>query len=201
MADWNGLIPYTGIQACMCSGSFRCRIMCEAISSGLVLTPAQAGQAGTAGTAAKPWAAAVASPGARPSSATVAFNGWLYRASGMLDEDTNFTDTDDQNNPLPPQSNFYRLPFVRRQSVIPVFADATWGETFPQETDPVPADLNRGAGNASTDHLGRVCIVRHGKSVNVSFLDGHAENLKLQQLWTLDWHADWRTPTPLPRIP
>ena len=85
--------------------------------------------------------------------------------------------------------------------MLPVFADATWSEAWPMENDQVPADLVRGAGNAYTDQMGRICIIRHARTVNVSFFDGHAENVKLPQLWALPWHALWHTPNPLPIVP
>ena len=34
--------------------------------------------------------------------------------------------------------------------------------------------------------------------VEVAFMDGHAAPVKLQQLWTLDWHNNWVAPSTLP---
>jgi prepilin-type N-terminal cleavage/methylation domain-containing protein/prepilin-type processing-associated H-X9-DG protein len=76
------------------------------------------------------------------------------------------------------------------------------------------ASYNLYSGNASYEGLNRVTVARHGipsaprslakgsalpGSVNVGFTDGHAEIIKLQQLWTLYWHRGWvpqNTPTP-----
>ena len=49
--------------------------------------------------------------------------------------------------------------------------------------------------------MSRFCIARHNKAINVGFLDGHVTTVPLRQLWTLMWHQNWRTPTPLPTIP
>jgi prepilin-type processing-associated H-X9-DG protein len=32
------------------------------------------------------------------------------------------------------------------------------------------------------------CIARHGRAVNVLFLDGHAARVPLSELWKLQWH-------------
>jgi prepilin-type N-terminal cleavage/methylation domain-containing protein/prepilin-type processing-associated H-X9-DG protein len=136
------------------------------------------------------------------------------------DEDSNPSDADDTGPPPSPPpgapvaapdpaapvfatSPYYFMATLENnvQARIPVFADATWSEAWPLEKDPVPLDLNRGWGNFAGDDLGRVCIARHFKAVNVSFFDGHAETVKLPQLWTLAWHPYWQTPTPLPIIP
>jgi prepilin-type processing-associated H-X9-DG protein len=62
----------------------------------------------------------------------------------------------------------------------------------------------------------RVTIPRHGSvpgdaslldvdpkgnlpgAVNMIFYDGHAETVKLEMLWTLQWHANWVTPATRP---
>lgn len=36
-------------------------------------------------------------------------------------------------------------------------------------------------------------------AINVSFVDGHAAPVKLEQLWTLYWHVGWETPAVRPR--
>jgi len=39
---------------------------------------------------------------------------------------------------------------------------------------------------------------RHSQGCNFSFADGHAEAVKLESLWSLYWHRDWKTPTMRP---
>lgn len=63
-----------------------------------------------------------------------------------------------------------------------------------------------------------VCISRHGNrpnripkdhrlaellpgAINVSFLDGHAESVRLECLWQLYWHKDYPPPTKRPGLP
>ena len=140
-----------------------------------------------------------------PTTGAYAFNGWLYHTPTI--------DIDDKNDDLDdieysnPQMNFYHMPLTAKTSAIPVFSDANWSEAIPQPTDQVALDLKKGVFPGpgvigdTLRPLGQLCIARHAKSVNVSFFDGHAENVKLQQLSALPWHAQWRTPPVLPRIP
>ena len=41
----------------------------------------------------------------------------------------------------------------------------------------------------------RFCMARHKRSVNMVFLDGHAQGVALEDLWKLKWHNGWKTPT------
>ena len=61
----------------------------------------------------------------------------------------------------------------------------------------------------------RVTIPRHGNAnwgkastfnpkndlpgaINIAFVDGHSELVKLERLWSLDWHKGWVTPAKRP---
>ena len=35
-------------------------------------------------------------------------------------------------------------------------------------------------------------------AINSGFVDGHAELVRLERLWSLDWHKGWVTPTKRP---
>jgi prepilin-type N-terminal cleavage/methylation domain-containing protein/prepilin-type processing-associated H-X9-DG protein len=76
------------------------------------------------------------------------------------------------------------------------------------------ASYNLYSGSASYEGMNRVTVARHGVAsapkslakgsalpgaVNIGFTDGHAENIKLQKLWSLYWHRGWvpqDVPTP-----
>ena len=166
----------------------------------------------TAGTSAEPWNVPASTGAQAPVSlqtGAYAFNGWLYATRlvpaevPVYDEDTNTSDADDTIlQTLPPlvtdPGRFYRLPILGKESQIPTFADATWCETWPLESDQPPINMVNGPGVSDT--LSGVCIFRHAKTVEVAFFDGHAENVPLAQLWTLNWHAKWQTPRFLPVI-
>ena len=92
---------------------------------------------------------------------------------------------------------------AKQPTRVPAFADAIWLDAWPFETDVPPPNLINGGfdnGLVVPQEMQRVCIARHGKAVNVVFLDAHAETVPLPQLWQLKWHGDWRAqdiPNPL----
>jgi prepilin-type N-terminal cleavage/methylation domain-containing protein len=83
---------------------------------------------------------------------------------------------------------------------IPVFADASWVDGWPKETDAVPPNLEF-AGNSTSEMMQRFCMKRHGWSVNLVFYDGHAQNVELNELWNLRWSKGFkpRTDVKVPR--
>jgi prepilin-type N-terminal cleavage/methylation domain-containing protein/prepilin-type processing-associated H-X9-DG protein len=227
-ADWNSLLPYPTTSRVPAAsfgqwitplsvygGSDKLRQCPDASVSNPYL--------GLQGSATSPWNQIMGAPATTFQTGAYSINGWLYRTQIMVlsppppppnyngDEDPNPSDADDLNGfgplPTPPPfvpstdpNLFYHLPITARQSTIPVFADAIWPDSFPMETDAAPPDTSKGV-YSTTDQLGQICIARHNKSVNVSFFDGHAETIKLQQLWALDWHRNWQPPNPLPAVP
>jgi prepilin-type N-terminal cleavage/methylation domain-containing protein len=91
------------------------------------------------------------------------------------------------------------LKWMRETSNVPTFADAIWSEVSPKPADPPPISLYSGS-ISPTDQMGRVCIARHHKAVNVAFFDDHVESTALRQLWTLNWTRGWKPPATLPVI-
>ena len=41
-------------------------------------------------------------------------------------------------------------------------------------------------------------LTQIGGGINMGLADGHAELVKLEDLWTLYWHLDWQPPAPRP---
>ena len=159
------------------------------------------------GTSTTPWNVATIS-GSTVTSVQLgayAFNGWLYKTFFYVptaqDADDSAFDGDDRvplNTPWLGVDNFFHLPIAAKESQVPAFADATWSESWPLERDLPFSDLTKGPGNPGG--LSEVCIYRHGHAVEVAFLDGHAETSKLADLWTYQWHANWRRPIFLPNV-
>jgi prepilin-type N-terminal cleavage/methylation domain-containing protein/prepilin-type processing-associated H-X9-DG protein len=107
---------------------------------------------------------------------------------------------------------------VPSSSMAPVFMDSAWINLDPLETDPPARDLYDPLGGSfgSSEGMPRICVARHGDkpaataprlilpgaqlpgSINMGFLDGHAENAKLQNLWSYYWHLDWTPPSVRP---
>lgn len=40
--------------------------------------------------------------------------------------------------------------------------------------------------------MARVCINRHQKTINMTFMDGSTRPVKLRGLWNLKWHKDFK---------
>ena len=76
-------------------------------------------------------------------------------------------------------------------SSVPIFVDCKWVDLFPRYTDTCPAVYN-----LSSDGGGgmlRAMMSRHGDSINVGFMDGHAESVRLKDLWGLKWSKSFNT--------
>jgi prepilin-type processing-associated H-X9-DG protein len=108
---------------------------------------------------------------------------------------------------------------VRYPAQVPLFLDAAWINFDPLETDPPARNLYDpllGASQTGTSSVNegmpRVCVCRHGGrpagaaptsvppgtplpgDINMSFVDGHVEEVPLNNLWTYYWHLNWQTP-------
>lgn len=113
---------------------------------------------------------------------------------------------------------------IERPASTPVVADGVYWGTTPHVTDYAPRDLvcARGAAASSTcghfeipTTMAGVTIPRHGRrqtalpvpwpenvqlpgTVNISFFDGHAEAVRLENLWGLYWHVGYVPPSHRP---
>jgi prepilin-type N-terminal cleavage/methylation domain-containing protein/prepilin-type processing-associated H-X9-DG protein len=107
-------------------------------------------------------------------------------------------------------------------SRTPVFADGihwAWGGGYwwgPRATDPPARDLVSGFLPGPWG-MGAFTIPRHGSrpskistnhppnvklpgAINIAFYDGHVETVKLEGLWQLSWHRDYRPPAKRPGL-
>jgi len=143
------------------------------------------------------------------------FNGWLCRWGTM---DAGFPPTTGNDAELIKNgvdgnsgwnigralTSLWQLPATGADSAtIPVLSDGIWTDAWPHENDkpPTKAQLITGVKNDTQAVIKRICVARHGRAINVVFLDGHAGPINLQDLWTLNWHKGWQRPNPLPTIP
>jgi prepilin-type N-terminal cleavage/methylation domain-containing protein/prepilin-type processing-associated H-X9-DG protein len=112
---------------------------------------------------------------------------------------------------MSPQFRYPKLSSVPKPSQTPLFFDQNYESAVPWETDTVANDLYYGQPpliTATRDGMGCCTIVRHGGptasssdpytggqplpgAINMSFADGHAQLVKLPQLWTFYWHLGW----------
>lgn len=111
-------------------------------------------------------------------------NGWLYSASDPRAK------TIGGNRWT--AAEVYKVQGAKNEGMIPVFSDGSWHDFMPKPTDAAPANLqNPGPTTAGDASLARAVMDRHAMAVNVSFLDGHVEKVRLQHLWSLSWSAKW----------
>ncbi len=110
---------------------------------------------------------------------------------------------------------------ISRPALTPVVGDGITprGLAFPFASDRPTSDLFYGwTASGSDDMMQAFCIARHGKrpskaptnwpvnkpypgAINMSFFDGHAELVPLDQLWQLQWHRGYQAPAKRPGLP
>ena len=72
---------------------------------------------------------------------------------------------------------------------VPVYADAVWLGGMPKDNQ-APPDSTYELIDPPMWYPGmtRFCVDRHNMATNVSFTDGHAQLVKLEDLWKLKWN-------------
>jgi prepilin-type N-terminal cleavage/methylation domain-containing protein/prepilin-type processing-associated H-X9-DG protein len=162
--------------------------------------------AGRAGTAANAWKWANAGTNLTGS---FGMNGWLYSVQGASSW-VNSTDT----------PKFYsKDTAIRKTAETPAFMDAIWPDLWPKSTDIPATDLFNGEASSAKYGMSRITIARHGGrgaksaprtfnvgqimpgSINMSYVDGHAEKAKLESLWKFYWHQDYVPPAKRTGLP
>jgi prepilin-type processing-associated H-X9-DG protein len=91
-----------------------------------------------------------------------------------------------------PFKNYWRTPDVNEADNVPVFFDAMWPETWPEQTDKPPESTIQ----QNAKGMQRVCCNRHEGYVNVLFMDGSVRRVGLKELWKLKWHRNYNTDGP-----
>jgi prepilin-type N-terminal cleavage/methylation domain-containing protein/prepilin-type processing-associated H-X9-DG protein len=113
---------------------------------------------------------------------------------------------------------------VRQPALTPVLADSRHPCARPLASDPPPTNLVWGLTGPRAEYvpfwgysMSVVTIPRHGNrpnpvppywppyqplpgAVNVAFFDGHGEPIKLDRLWQLYWHPDYKPPAKRPGL-
>ena len=123
-----------------------------------------------------------------------AINGYLYSDSPFGNPRNMFRGESDINNPV----------------LTPFFADSIWVDAWPEENDRPARNLFDGDKFAGGG-ISRYAIPRHKAArsaavrnfnprdtlpgaINVGFADNHVEPVRLEKLWELTWHKNWRIP-------
>jgi prepilin-type N-terminal cleavage/methylation domain-containing protein len=146
-----------------------------------------------------------------PANGSYSINGWLFSY------DPNFTGSSSWGPPPSvvlnnPQFVFDKPTSVQRPAQTPLFTDAVVWNEWPLASDQPAYDLSQGQ---AVNILGmqRCTIWRHGgktatstvrrspmspqfmpndAAINIGFDDGHAQMIKLNSLWSLYWHYNWK---------
>jgi prepilin-type N-terminal cleavage/methylation domain-containing protein len=109
-----------------------------------------------------------------------------------------------------PRFRFKSESDILQPVTTPFFADAIWVDAWPLTND-VPARNLFDGDKFADGGLSRIAIPRHSASlsaavrnfnpkdslpgaVNVGFADNHAESVRLEKLWGLNWHKEWVAP-------
>ena len=162
-----------------------------------------AGATSTPGTANKAWSWQFSTP---YSIGSYGYNGWLYSGDAFY-------------APADEARRFKLLSAVQFTSQTPMFADCIWIDVWPYATDTPARDLYNGEltppGNQGG--IARSTIARHGGAaaaaaprnvpagqtlsggIDMGFVDGHVEAVKLEKLWSYYWHVGYVPLSPRPR--
>ena len=141
-------------------------------------------------------------------------NGWLFSYDPNLDSTSGWATPPPGYVTANPQFIFNKPASVLRPSQTPFFNDAVWWNEWPREGDSPAPDLSLGQadnitgmqrctiwrhGGAKTatsfvgvQHIFGASIVPRESAINISFADGHAQQTKINDLWTLYWHDGWK---------
>ncbi|HEY2083137.1 MAG TPA: type II secretion system protein [Verrucomicrobiae bacterium] len=101
---------------------------------------------------------------------------------------------------------------VPQPANVPIFLDAAWINLDPLESDAPARNLYDPVSSSSSEGMPRACVARHGDKsasgapqsvlpgaplpgmIDMGFVDGHVEQAKLDNLWTIPWHLGWVVP-------
>jgi prepilin-type N-terminal cleavage/methylation domain-containing protein/prepilin-type processing-associated H-X9-DG protein len=140
-------------------------------------------------------------------SGSYGYNGWLY-------SDLQLSERGD-----PKQLQIFTAESaIQKPALTPVFFDENWVDVWPEEIDQPYTNLYTGQPlDVSPNQMGRCTIARHGSrsasraprnvasgekmsgAINMGFVDGHTELVKLEDLWNYYWHLDWEPPATRPK--
>ncbi len=99
--------------------------------------------------------------------------------------------------PAFPAENFYRK-YSHAPADAPLLGDSVWVGSWPFDADKPPEDLSGEKGYPGYPHgkgyfMGRFCVDRHKKAINVGFVDSRVGRVDLKELWALKWHKHFKT--------
>jgi prepilin-type processing-associated H-X9-DG protein len=141
-----------------------------------------------------------------------AVNGWVVLSPPFFSTELNM-------GPGFPSSCFVSEANITQPVDTPVIADSAEPFVWPTETEGPPFNLTAPPWLGDGTPIRFLTIARHGErpnnlpqgiwpaaqrmpgGVNVAFFDGHAQLVRLEQLWSLYWYKDYTAPAKRPGLP
>ena len=118
-------------------------------------------------------------------------NGWVYDLTGPY---VGHSDVPGLTVDESQQLSFNSQGDLTKTTEIPFFGDSAWRAGFNQETDQVAIEPYNNWGLRTFTGISQWQMRRHPNDVNnISFSDGHAASIQVNDLDTLLWHKDWDT--------
>ena len=160
------------------------------------VAPADPAKLGTEGTATRAWSnKGINGRTGKPWTGSYGLNGWTYAGDWP------------DNWGIAKEKAFLQESDIRDSSRTPLFCDSMYRNQWPMKGQKPASSLAQG----STENVGfsRITLTRHGGvspgmefrpagkstklpgAINVVFSDGHAELIRLNDLWSLKWHQKY----------
>ena len=92
--------------------------------------------------------------------------------------------------------NYWKTPNVVGAAEVPLFADSTYLDGAPRDSDPAPqweCQPRASGGINPSGEMNHFCISRHNGSINILFMDFSVRKVPLKCLWKLRWSRDFDT--------
>ncbi len=94
--------------------------------------------------------------------------------------------------------NKYYWPFTRAKGDVPAFFDCYRFDAWPEDIAIAPTveetKVSSNFFNSEENYsMHRLCADRHDKAIDISFVDGHAEKVPLEELWKFKWNKSFQT--------
>jgi prepilin-type N-terminal cleavage/methylation domain-containing protein/prepilin-type processing-associated H-X9-DG protein len=103
-----------------------------------------------------------------------------------------------------PTANFWTLQKIsaKRPQPIPLLFDCRWREAYVDNGNNTTGPFGYWPRDASGfGQMNSIATKRHGRVVNVAFMDLSVRTVQLPDLWSFSWRDDFKPPSPLPKVP
>jgi prepilin-type N-terminal cleavage/methylation domain-containing protein/prepilin-type processing-associated H-X9-DG protein len=130
------------------------------------------------GTAIRSWSFWWGNHGESYAEGSYTINSWLQPTGYYQVETSN-----------PSHGNYFRN-YSDAKANVPLFGDGMWVDAWPRSTDPPPSNSFDGD-NGSVASMHRFCIARHGRAINIGYVDTHVDVVELEDLWKQYWHRGY----------